>query len=335
MLWSFTIIILLFVLGLPAMPTFAAVEKGHDFLTESPFNDPRDFQPMTEAWKQQPVRHSEGGLASDLLVHLSYQVADIWRPWLEQFARKEGVIIAIEEGTDGVAAGLLSRKEADIACYCGSPIKTDRLPGIRFHSVAAVPIAMFIHPDNPVKDLPLEKIQDIFRGDIQNWAQVGGEDVRIQPVARSHCKKRKGRFRPLDNMGELSSRALLVGSIQDMVSFVSKTPGAIGYEIVPQIKQELAEGDVKALRIGGIDPYDLGALVEGNYPYYRIYTFTTWDGEGRASNLSERIIQLLHRKTEQFSAEFNMVPMSRLKSAGWIFYRDELVGEPNRVTDVR
>ncbi|PLX82784.1 MAG: hypothetical protein C0616_01795 [Desulfuromonas sp.] len=334
MLRACTIIILLFCLNLSVGQAFAIVEKGHDLLTESPFSDPHDSQAMPEAWIQQPVQHPEGGRKSDLLVHLSYQVADIWRPWLEGFARQEGVSIAIKEGADGVAAGLLSRKEADIACYCGSPIKTDRLPGLQFHTVAAVPIAMFVHPDNPVKDLPLEDILKIYRGEIDNWSRVGGEDVRIQPVARSHCKKRNGRFRPLEDMSDLSPRALLVGSIQDMVGFVSKTPGAIGYEIIPQIETMVEEGKVKPLTIDGRNPYDLDFLRRGEYPYYRSYTFTIWEGDDRAAKLSEKLIQMLHRKTEQLSERVKMIPASRLKKAGWSFYQGELVGEPKHVGHV-
>jgi phosphate transport system substrate-binding protein len=42
-------------------------------------------------------------------------------------------------------------------------------------------IAVFVHIDNPVKNLTKEQLKGIFTGKIKNWKEVGGSDAPIEP----------------------------------------------------------------------------------------------------------------------------------------------------------
>jgi len=42
-------------------------------------------------------------------------------------------------------------------------------------------IAIFVHIDNPVKNLTKEQLKGIFTGKIRNWKEVGGNDSPIEP----------------------------------------------------------------------------------------------------------------------------------------------------------
>ena len=42
----------------------------------------------------------------------------------------------------------------------------------------------FVNEKNPVDDLTVEQVRDIYGGDIQNWADVGGANRAINPVTR-------------------------------------------------------------------------------------------------------------------------------------------------------
>ena len=55
--------------------------------------------------------------------------------------------------------------------------------------MAEVPIAydalaVVVHPSNPVKQLTRQQLEDIFRGKITNWQQVGGDDRKIVVYSR-------------------------------------------------------------------------------------------------------------------------------------------------------
>ena len=55
--------------------------------------------------------------------------------------------------------------------------------------LAEVPIAydalaVVVHPSNPVTQLTRQQLEDIFRGKITNWQQVGGDDRKIVVYSR-------------------------------------------------------------------------------------------------------------------------------------------------------
>ena len=43
-------------------------------------------------------------------------------------------------------------------------------------TIAYDALAVVVHPSNPVKQLTRRQLEDIFRGKITNWKQVGGDD---------------------------------------------------------------------------------------------------------------------------------------------------------------
>ncbi|MCX8070685.1 MAG: phosphate ABC transporter substrate-binding protein, partial [Thermodesulfovibrionales bacterium] len=45
-------------------------------------------------------------------------------------------------------------------------------------------IGVYIHESNPVKELTLDQIKDIFTGKINNWKEVGGKDAKIIRYSR-------------------------------------------------------------------------------------------------------------------------------------------------------
>jgi len=47
------------------------------------------------------------------------------------------------------------------------------------HPVALEPLIIIVHKSNPVQDIPIEKVRAIFRGEIRNWKEVGGETGRL------------------------------------------------------------------------------------------------------------------------------------------------------------
>jgi phosphate transport system substrate-binding protein len=44
-------------------------------------------------------------------------------------------------------------------------------------------LVIVVHPDNPVSDLSLWRLRDIFRGAITNWKEVGGKDAPIAVIS--------------------------------------------------------------------------------------------------------------------------------------------------------
>lgn len=300
------------------------------------FTDPDDGPPMPAEWVARPVVHPPELGGADLAVTLDQQLYPVLLPWIRDFARAEGVEIAVREGTCGVSAANLVDKEADIGGFCCPPGREDRLPGLRFHTLGIAAVALLVHPDNPVDNVSLAEARGLFQGSVPVWSEVsgsGGFHERVRPVGRLHCKMRPGRWRRLlDHEDLFSPRMEEVGTIPDMIARVAAEPGAVGHETLKMARRYGPNGAVRVLAVDDVRPDDTAALVRGEYPIYRTFNLTTW--EGAAENpLAEQLVDHLLDAFQRSVPPGGFVAASRLRAAGWRFHGNELVGEPGRTPE--
>ena len=81
-------------------------------------------------------------------------------------------ITAVAEGRCDI--GLSSRNLKD----------EEKAQGLTETILALDGIAIIVNPDNPVNDLDLETIGRIYRGEITNWKDIGGNDLEIVLIGR-------------------------------------------------------------------------------------------------------------------------------------------------------
>ena len=96
--------------------------------------------------------------------------------------------------------------------------------------VAYDALAVVVHPSNPVKQLTRQQLEDIFRGKITNWQQVGGENRKIIVYSRETSSGTYEFFKEsvLKNKNYMSG-SLSMPATGAVIQSVSQTKGAIGY----------------------------------------------------------------------------------------------------------
>lgn len=286
--------------------------------------------PQSNQWKNQAIKYESWAKNADLAVLLDQHLYDILLSYVQRYAVENKIDIAVKEGTCGISAGLLTSKSVDIAGFCCPAGRLDRLPGLEFHTVGIGPLAIIVHKDNPINNITTDQARQLFAGNIKNWSEIGGLDMKVIPIARLHCKARPGHWRLILDNEELFSPALVeVGDIPAMVRTVSKDKRAIGHLATWNIQKYKDNWQVKALMIDGILPDNLDALASGEYPFYRSYNITKWSSKNTYNDEAAALVQYLVENTHNTDSRFNMVPASRLKKTGWKFINDELVGEPD------
>jgi ABC-type phosphate transport system substrate-binding protein len=302
---------------------------------DNAFGDPEYAVNMDESWKYKSITHDEKLGNVDLVISLGQQTYPALHQFVEDFAKRRGIKIVIQQGTCGVSAKKLALKAIDMGAYCCPPGNTDRLPGIEFHTIGIAPIALITNIDNEISDLSLAEARNIFSGRTQKWSEVPVTNKiqlprkDIQPVVRLHCKKRPGHWRQLlDNENMFSARIHEVGVIPDMIKEVSDAPDAIGYETLYMLDVYKDSGNVKVLSIDGLDPSDIQNLESADYPFYRSFSLTTWSGNKTSNKLSQELLASIQQHIEEHGDRYGIIPSSKLRLAGWKFKGDELIGEP-------
>ena len=298
-----------------------------DELAGPPFSDPRVTQDMDDRWISKSILYDDSDKGADIVVTLNQQFYEFMEPYVRDYADRNGLNIVVKRGTCGYSAGMLSNKKGDIGAFCCPPGKSDRLPGLKYHTVGIHPIAILVHPDNPVGNISLQQLREIFQGNIVDWAELGWDNGRIQPVVRLHCKKRPGHWRLiLDNEDMFGAGVREVGAIEDMFSLVASQQTAIGYEVLWLTNQK--EGKVKPLMIDNDSANESDKVASGKYPFYRSLYLTTWEPEYLKNPNSQKLVDYIVEQVEIHGARQGIISVKKLKSNGWKFSGNELVGTP-------
>jgi phosphate transport system substrate-binding protein len=168
---------------------------------------------------------------SDTMVIMNAQLAETF------MAKNPESLIQVTGGGSGVGIAALINGTTDIAA-ASRPIKTaevDKLKA-RFATVGyAFPIArdglsVYLNDANPVKELSLAQLRDIYTGRITNWKDAGGPNAPIILYSRESSSGTYTYFKDNVLMGkDYSPRAQTLQGTAAVVNAVSKDVNGIGY----------------------------------------------------------------------------------------------------------
>lgn len=100
------------------------------------------------------------------------------------------------------------------------------------HIVAIDSLVVITHPSNPIQEVTIEQLRDIYSGNVTNWSELGGEDLPITMVGRQDGSGTRSVFEDRlfqDAEPTLVSTAIIAEDNNQMASAVNEDPGAIGF----------------------------------------------------------------------------------------------------------
>jgi phosphate transport system substrate-binding protein len=159
-----------------------------------------------------------------------------------------GVRIDVQGG--GSSAGIYAAQQgaADLGASSRELVKAEK--ALHEIPIAWDGIAVIVHPSNPLTDLTLEQLRQIFQGRITDWRAVGSPAHAIDLISREEGSGTREAFELLV-MGkiEVSPGALVQDSNGSVREIVAGDPHSLGY-----ISAGLVDERVKAVAIDGILP---------------------------------------------------------------------------------
>ena len=128
--------------------------------------------------------------------------------------------------------------------------------------IAQEALAFFVHRDNPVEDLSLEQLRDIYAGKIRSWKDVGGPDTRIFAFQTDDERTQQA----LTNM-VMRDRATIRPLMDPTASVAdySNRPDSLGYAFFWRANRLFPDGEIRFLTIDGIAPTPEN-IRSGRYP---------------------------------------------------------------------
>ena len=171
--------------------------------------------------------------------------------------------------------------------------------------VAIDGIALAVSRENPVQGLTSEQVSRIFRGEITNWKEVGGEDLPITLLGRESSSGTRDGFESLFGVEGCSYDAELT-STGEVVTRISSDPGAIGY-----VSLESLNDSVRGLAIDGAEPTEEN-IIAGTYqvqrPFLQVYK------KGTDSRLVAAWVEFVESdEGQQVIEQAGLIPSGRMQ----------------------
>ena len=180
--------------------------------------------------------------------------------------------VTVTGGGTGVGISALMDNTTDIA-MASRPIKFSEKMKIKEAGqdvdeiiVAYDALAVVVHPSNPVKQLTRQQLEDIFRGKITNWKDVGGKDQAIVAFQRGEDSGSQTLFQKLLIQGgplmeaptELAPTAM--GELVDSIAEYNNSANAIGFSVYYYIDQMYSQPGLRLLAVDGVTPGNLSLI---------------------------------------------------------------------------
>lgn len=183
------------------------------------------------------------------------------------------------------------------------------------HVVALDAIAVVVNPNNPIDQLSIPQISDLFTGRITNWQDVGGED---RPVVLASRESNSGTYvyfleevvRRGDpqNNDLFSPEALLLPSSEIISLEVSQNPNAIGYDGLGYVTPHQKTVKVGLGETGPFYPPGIDTVKDGTYPIARpLYMYTRGEPTGA---IKEYLDWIVSDDGQRVVADLGFVPLS-------------------------
>ncbi len=220
-------------------------------------------------------------LAGSIQIKGSDTMVNLCQAWAEAFMSKHpDVTIAVTGGGSGTGFAALIAGTCDLAAS-SRKIKPKELTLAQKKGaepieeiVALDGLAVVVHPSNPVKQLTLKQLADVFTGRVLNWKELGGQDAGIVLLSREVNSGTHVYFKEhvLDvdaSQQEFAPQALLLSSSQAIADEVASNTSAIGYYGMGYLNPKNAT--VAVAKSEG-DPYVLpneATVQSGEYPISR------------------------------------------------------------------
>lgn len=146
-----------------------------------------------------------------------------------------------------------------------------------------------VNKNNPVDNIALEDLQKIYKGEITNWKELGGNDAPITPFQRpDNSGSQTLMYKLVVSKDEImdAPTELRPGGMDDLVDAVSSYDeglDSIGYSVFYYASGMYTDPNSKLISIDGFYP-TAETIADGSYPltdgYYAVYDASLTEDSG-------------------------------------------------------
>lgn len=189
-----------------------------------------------------------------------------------------GVTVTAEFTGSGAGIEAVTEGTVDIGNSSRALKEEEKEAGIVENIIAIDGIAVVVNPANSVTDITKDQLASVYKGEITNWSELGGNEEPIVVVGREAASGTRSGFEELVGVEDACKYANELDSTGAVIAKVASTEGAIGYASLDAL-----DDSVTALKVEGVEATAENIKV-GSYFLCRPFVMAT---KGEISEQSE------------------------------------------------
>lgn len=198
----------------------------------------------------------------------------------ESFMEKyPNISVTVEYTGSGAGLESLAAGSVDIGNASRHLKEEETSAGAVENVVAIDGIAVITDKDNEVTDVSAEDLAKIYKGEITNWSELGGQDEAIVVIGREAGSGTRDAFEELLDVADACQYAQELDSTGGVLAKVAATPGAIGY-----VSLDVVDDTIQTVSLDGVAPTEENILA-GDYLLSRPFVMATNGGISEQNEL--------------------------------------------------
>jgi len=191
-------------------------------------------------------------------------------------------------------------------------LSSDEKKSVLSHTIGYDAIAIFVHKNNPVKNLSKKQLQGIFSGKIKNWSEIGGKNAQIHPNTEIMGSKRATTEFFQEHIMDGAPYGAGFKEIdfpRDQIAEVAKDESGIcgvSLGLLAAVSSDV-KGNVKAISVNGVEPTNRDVRT-GAYMISRPLVLAT---QGLPKGDVKKFIDFIQSKEGQEIVSKNFVPVKK------------------------
>ena len=193
----------------------------------------------------------------------------------EQFMMDNtGVTVTYDPTGSGTGIEAVSNGSCDIGLSSRDLKEEEAANGLTATVVALDGIAVIVNEACPVEDLSLGDIAAIFKGEVTDWSELGGQAGAIACIGRESGSGTRDGFESITETEDLCVLSQELTSTGAVIEAVKNNPNAIGYASLSSAENQ--EG-IKLVTVGGVACSE-ATVLDGSYAIQRPFVMVTKTG---------------------------------------------------------
>ena len=194
----------------------------------------------------------------------------------EQFmADHPNVKVTYDPTGSGTGIEAAKTGSTDIGLSSRALKEEETAEGLKGITVALDGIAIIVNADNPVEDMSVEQIAQLFTGEAKDWSAVGGNAGEVACIGREAGSGTRDGFESITKTKDSCVLSQELTSTGAVIEAVKSNPNAIGYVSLSSVEGK--EG-IKAITVDGVVCSE-ATILDGSYQIQRPFVMVTNGGE--------------------------------------------------------